>query len=67
MFVDSDIITRMRLGLTKATYIANFVILPYVLMLLHDSINKSPAYTLSFDGSLNKVTQEFEMGLIICF
>ena len=36
-------------------------------MLLHDSINKSPVYTLSFDERLNKVTQGCEMDLIICF
>ena len=36
-------------------------------MLLHDSINKSPVYTLSFDESLSKVTQECEMDLIIRF
>ena len=54
MFPDSDIATRMKLGYTKATYRDNFGILPYVLMLLHDSINKSPVYTLSFNGSLNK-------------
>ena len=34
-------------------------------MLLHDSINKSPVYTLSFDESLHKVTQECEVDLII--
>ena len=48
-------------------HFANVGILPYVLMLLHDSINKSPVFTLSFDESLNKVTQECEMDLIICF
>ena len=67
MFPDSDIATRMRLGRTKATYIANFRILSYVLMLLHDSINKSPVYCLSFDESLHEVTQECEMSLIIRF
>ena len=46
----------MKLGHTKATYIDNFGILPYVFMLLHDSINKPSVYTLSFDESLNKVT-----------
>ena len=40
VFPDSNIATRIRLGFTKSTYIANFGILPYVLMLLHDSINK---------------------------
>ena len=51
----------------KQTYIANFGILPYVLMLLHDSIKKSPVYTLSFDECLNKVTQKCEIDLIIRF
>ena len=46
MFPGSDIATRIKLGRTKATYIANFGILPYILMLLHDSIYKSPVYTL---------------------
>ena len=67
MFPDNDIATRMKLGRTKATHIANFGILPLVLMLLHDSINKSLVYTLSFDGSPSKVTQECEMDLIIRF
>ena len=67
MFPDSGIATRMKLGCTKATYIANFGILPYVSMLLHGSINKPPVYILSFDESLNKVTQECEMDLLICF
>ena len=67
MFPDSGIATRMKLGRTKATHIANFGILPYVSMLLHDSINKPPVYILSFDESLNKVTQECEMDLLICF
>ena len=66
MIPDSDLATRMKLGHTKATYIANFGILPYFLMLLHDGINKSPVYT-SFNESHNKVTQECKMDLIICF
>ena len=32
MFPDSDIATRMKLGRTKAVYIANFWVLSYVLM-----------------------------------
>ena len=67
IFPDSDIATRMKLVRTKGTYIANFGILSYVLILLYHSINKSPVYNLSFDESLNKVTQECEMDLIIHF
>ena len=36
-------------------------------MLLHDSIKKSPVYTLSFDECLNKVTQKCEVDLTIRF
>ena len=67
MFPESGIATRMKLGRTKATYIANLGILPYVSMLLDDSINKPRVYILSFDESLNKVTKECEMDLLICF
>ena len=67
IFPEIDIATTMKLGRTKATYIANFGILPYVLMLFHDSINKLPVYTLSFDESLNKVTQKCDMDLKIGF
>ena len=65
MFPDGDIATTMKLGCTKATYIANFGKLPYVLMLLHGSIKKPTVYILSFDKSLNKVTHECKMDLII--
>ena len=44
IFPDSDVTTRMKVGLTKATYIANFGILS-VLILLYGSFNKSPVYT----------------------
>ena len=66
MFPDSDIATRMKVGLTKATYIANFGILS-VLIMLYGSFNKSPVYTSSSDESLNKVTQACKMNLIIRF
>ena len=65
MFPDGDIATTMKLGCTKATYIANFGKLPYVLMLLHGSIKKPTVCILSFDKSLNKVTHECKMDLII--
>ena len=51
MFSDSNIATRMKLWCTEATYIANFGISFYLLMLLHDSISKSPVYTLLFNES----------------
>ena len=66
-FLGSHIATRKTLGRTKATYIANFGILLYVLLLLHDSFNKSLVYILLFDESLSKVTQECKIYLIIRF
>ena len=65
MFPDRDIATTMKQGCAKATYTANFGKLPYVLMLLHGSIKKPTVYILSFDKSLNKVTHECKMDLII--
>ena len=65
MFPDRDIATTMKQGCAKATYTANFGKLPYVLMLLHGSIKKPTVCILSFDKSLNKVTHECKMDLII--
>ena len=42
IFPEIDTAITMKLGRPKATYIANFGTLPYVLMLFHDSINKLP-------------------------
>ena len=65
IFLDSDIAIRVKLGLIKATCIANCGIITSFLMLLCDGINKPPAYTLSFDEILNKVTKECKMDQII--
>lgn len=65
MFPDSSIASQMTLKRTKASYIANFGIAPHFISMLNNQIDKSPIYSLSFDESLNKTTQECEMDLLI--
>ena len=61
MFLDSKIASRMRL------YIANFGIAPHFVSVLNHKISKSAIYSLSFDESLKKTTQECELDLLIGF
>ena len=57
----------MRLKHTKACYIANFGISPHFASVLNHEIRKSAIYSLSFDESLNKTTQECELDFLIRF
>ena len=65
MFPDSDLAKQFKLGPNKVKYIANFGIKPYIRNLLVESIKKSDCYVISFDESLNKVTQNCEMDLLV--
>ena len=50
----------MRLKRTEGSYIQNFRMAPYFIFLSNNEMSKSPIYTISFDGNLNKTTQECE-------
>ena len=67
MFPDSKTALQMRLKRTKTSYIANVGIAPHFVSVLNEEISKSAIYSLSFDESLNKTTQECEMDLRIRF
>ena len=67
MFPDSNVAANLKLGRTKAMYIATYGIAHHFKTLLIAAINKSPIYTLSFDESLNEVAQQCEMDIIIRF
>ena len=56
IFPDSKTALHMRLKHTKASYIANFGVVPHVVSVLNHEISKSVIYFLSFDESLNKTT-----------
>ena len=63
MFPDSHIAKSFQLGATKMKYLTNFGIAPYFKSLLVESVKESPCHVLSFDDSLNPVTQTSEMDL----
>ena len=67
MFPDSEIAKKFQLGPNKVKYLTNFGIKPYIKDLLVESIKKSNCYIVSFDESLNKVTQNCEMDLLLRF
>ena len=54
-----------QLGLTKLKYITNFGIAPYFKSVLLERIKESSCYVISYDESLNKKTQSFEMDLLV--
>ena len=65
MFPDSEIAKKFQLGPNKVKYVTNYGIKPYIKDLLVESIKKSDCYIVSFDESLNKVTQNCEMDLLL--
>ena len=46
-------------------YIVNYGVAPYFKQLLDAKLKKAPLYTLSFDESLNEITQESEMVVMV--
>ena len=65
MFRDSDIAKTFQLGPNKVKYLANFDRKSYLKDLLAESIKKFDCYIVSFDESLNKLTQNCEMDLLL--
>ena len=67
MFPDSEIAKLFQLGPDKIRYMVNFGIAPYFKSLLMDTLKKSECFVVSFDESLNEVTQLCEMDLLVRF
>ena len=67
MFPDSDIAKSFKLGPDKLRYETNFGIAPYFKSCLMSQVKDSEAFVISFDESLNDVTQNCEMDIIIRF
>ena len=61
MFLDSAIPDKFSLGKDKARYMIIYGIYPAFKQKLKSMINNSPPYSVSFDESLNKNQQKFQM------
>jgi len=65
MFPDSKIASSFQVGADKVRYMTNYGIAPYFKSLLVDSLKMSDCYVVSFDESLNDMTQSCEMDLLL--
>ena len=63
VFFNSEITKSFQLGPTKIKYL-NFGIAPYDKSVLLERIKESPCFIISYDESLNPVTQTCEMDLL---
>ena len=67
MFPVSQIAQKMRLELNKLKYMVNHGIAPCVKDILRDDVRKSDWYVVSFDESMNDITQTSEMDICLRF
>ena len=67
MFSDSLIAQKIDMHRTKSSYIINHGLAPHFKKLLLEDINKSDILVLSFDESLNEITQFGQMDIMIRF
>ena len=67
MFLDCKVSLKMELGPEKICYFVNHGIAQYFKTILKDEILLYYRFVVSFDESLNQVTQQWEMDLVIRF
>ena len=67
MFPGSQIAQKMRLGPNKLKYMVNHGITPYMKDILRDDVRKSNWFVVSFDESMNDITQTSEMDICLRF
>ena len=65
MFPDSAITSNFHVGPGKLKYMTNWGIAPYVKGQLKNSIDKAEYVVISFDESLNHITQSCQMDLLL--
>ncbi|XP_047123731.1 uncharacterized protein LOC124806683 [Hydra vulgaris] len=65
MFPDSKIAEDFTMSTSKVSYIVNHGLAPYFKTLLKEEITKSDCYIVSFDESLNDITQTCQMDLLV--
>ena len=67
MFPGSQIAQKMRLGPNKLEYMVNHGIAPNVKDILRDDVRKSDWYVVSFDDSMNDITQTSDIDICLRF
>ena len=67
MFPDSEIAKSFELVADKLKYVINFGLAPYFKDMLGEIWKKSEHYVISFDESLNDVTQNCQMDILVRF
>lgn len=67
MFPDSAIASQFTFGESKCSYVINHGIAPHFSELLTNNLKTCEDYVVSFDESLNKVTQQGQMDLVTFF
>ena len=67
MFPDSKLAKNFSLARTKCLYMQTYGIFPYLFSVLMDEIKFSDYCSISFDESMNKITQNEQMDIDIRF
>ena len=65
MFADSKIRKSFQDGRDKLKYICNFGLTPFFKIILAKKLKKSKHYVISSDESMNEVSQNGQMDLLI--
>ena len=65
MFPDSNIASAFSMAPTKVLYVINHGLATHFKQILKDGITKSDCYVVSFDESLNDITQTCQMDILI--
>ena len=67
MFPDSEIAKSFQLGPSKIKYLTNLAIAPYYKSVALERIKECPCFVISYNESLNPVTQTCEIDLLACY
>ena len=67
MFPDSDIASRFQMQKDKNSYVVTYGLGPYFQEMLSSTVQKCPFFAISFDESLNKVSQKGQMDIVVRF
>ena len=67
MFLDSKVPEKMQLDPNKLKYVVNHGIVPYIKQILKNRVIDTVWFVVSFDESLNEVTQTSEMDICLRF